>query len=190
MRAALITVSTSRAGGGGGTDESGPRLRALAERLGCEIAGHEVIPDDREAISARLRHWVDESRCGLVLTSGGTGLAPSDVTPEATLDVIDREAPGIAEALRAASRTHTDKWMLSRGVAGTRDRSLIVNFPGSPRSIDETAPEIEGALAHALKLLSDEAAKESNLPSDGLHRPAGFEGQMGHQTPAAPRKPT
>ena len=186
MRAAVITVSSSRAAGGGDPDESGPRLEAVVERLGGELGGAEVISDDRESIAARLRHWIDDEACDLVLTSGGTGLAPSDVTPEATLEVIEREAPGIAEALRAASRPHTDKWMLSRGVAGTRGRALIVNFPGSPRSIDQTAPELEPALAHALRLLSDEAAKESNLPSDGLHRPAGFEGQTGHQTPAAP----
>jgi molybdopterin adenylyltransferase len=172
MRAAVITVSSSRAAGGGDPDESGPRLEAVVERLGGELAGRETVSDDREAIAGRLRHWIDDEGCDLVLTTGGTGLAPSDVTPEATLDVIDREAPGIAEAIRAASRPHTDHWMLSRGVAGTRGRALIVNFPGSPRSIEQTAPEIEPALAHALRLLSDEAAKESNLPSDGLHRPA------------------
>jgi molybdopterin adenylyltransferase len=188
MRAAVITVSTSRADGTGGPDESGPRLEAVVERLGGQLAGTEVIPDERETIASRLRVWVDEAGCDLVLTTGGTGLAPTDVTPEATLDVIDREAPGIADAIRAAPRPYTDKWMLSRGVAGTRGRALIVNFPGNPGSIDETAPEIEPALSHALRLLGDEAAKESNLPSDGLHRPAGFEGQTGHQTPAAPRK--
>jgi molybdopterin adenylyltransferase len=186
VRAAVITVSTSRAHAGG-VDESGPRLEAVVERLGGELAGQDLVPDDAEEIAARLRHWADGEGCDLILTSGGTGLAPSDVTPEATLAVIDRQAPGIAEALRAASRPHTDKWMLSRGVAGTRARTLIVNFPGNPGSIDETAPEIEPALAHALDLLADEAAKESNLPSDGLHRPTGFEGQAGHQTPAAPR---
>jgi molybdopterin adenylyltransferase len=187
VRAAVITVSSSRAAGGESPDEGGPRLEALVERLGGEVAGRDLIPDDAETIAARLRHWVDDEGCDLVLTTGGTGLAPSDVTPEATSGVLEREAPGIAEALRAASRPHTDKWMLSRGVAGTRGRALIVNFPGSPRSIDQTAPEIEPALGHALDLLADEAAKESNLPSDGLHRPAGFEGQAGHQTPAAPR---
>jgi molybdopterin adenylyltransferase len=170
MRAAVITVSSSRAGGGGGPDESGPRLEAVVDRLGGELAGSEVVPDDRGAIAERLRHWIDEVECDLVLTSGGTGLAPSDVTPEATREVIDREAPGIAEALRAASRPHTDKWMLSRGVAGTRGRALIVNFPGSPRSIDETAPELEPALAHALQLLDDEVAEEATLPGDGPHR--------------------
>jgi molybdopterin adenylyltransferase len=154
MRAATITVSSSRAMGGGAPDESGPRLEAVIERLGGDLAGSEVIPDDRETIAGRLRHWVDEAGCDLVLTSGGTGLAPTDITPEATREVIDREAPGIAEALRTASQPHTDKWMLSRGVAGTRGRALIVNFPGSPRSIDQTAPQIESALAHALQLLA------------------------------------
>ena len=170
MRAAVITVSSSRAGGGGGPDESGPRLEAVVDRLGGELAGSEVVPDDRGTIAQRLRHWIDAVECDLVLTSGGTGLARSDVTPEATREVIDREAPGIAEALRAASRPHTDKWMLSRGVAGTRGRALIVNFPGSHRSIDETAPELEPALAHALQLLDGEVAEEGTLPGDGPHR--------------------
>jgi molybdenum cofactor synthesis domain-containing protein len=154
MRAAVITVSSSRSGRGGAPDESGPRLEAVVQRLGGELAGREVIPDDRDVIATRLRHWIDDVGCDLVLTSGGTGLAPTDITPEATRDVIDREAPGIAEALRAASRPHTDHWMLSRGVAGTRRRALIVNFPGSPRSIDQTAQAIEPALTHALYLLS------------------------------------
>jgi len=156
MRAAAITVSSSRARGDGEPDESGPRLEALVERLGGELAGTEVVADDREAIASRLRHWADDGRCDLVLTSGGTGLAPSDVTPEATLEVIDREAPGIGEAMRAASRPHTPNWMLSRGVAGTRGSALIVNFPGAPRSIDQIAAEIEPALTHALSLLSAE----------------------------------
>jgi molybdopterin adenylyltransferase len=136
MRAAVITVSSSRAAGGGTPDESGPRLEAVVERLGGRVAGRETISDDRETIAARLRHWIDDEGCDLVLTSGGTGFAPSDVTPEATREVIDREAPGIAEAIRGASQPHTPYWMLTRGVAGTRRRSLIVNFPGSPRSID------------------------------------------------------
>jgi len=152
-RAAVITVSTSKASGDG-EDESGAALCELVARLGLELAGRDLIADDRAQIEARLRHWADAERCALVLTSGGTGLAPSDVTPEATRAVLEREAPGIAEAMRAASRPHTRHWMLSRATAGVRSGALIVNFPGSPASIVQTAGEIEGSLPHALALIA------------------------------------
>ncbi len=154
MRAAIVTVSTSKSGTGGQGDESGDGLAELATAIGAEIAGRDVIPDDRARIAERLRHWADIEGCDLVLTTGGTGVAPSDVTPEATRDVIEREAPGIAEAMRAASREHTPHWMLSRGVAGIRGRTLIVNFPGSPRSIGQAGGAIVDALPHALDLLA------------------------------------
>jgi molybdenum cofactor synthesis domain-containing protein len=157
LGAAILTISTSRARGDG-EDESGPALAAFAERLGAKVIGTEVVPDERELIAGRLRWWCDEGGCELVLTTGGTGLSPDDVTPEATRDVIDREAPGIAEAMRAASREHTDKWMLSRGVAGTRGRTLIVNFPGNPPAIDQAGEAIAAALPHALGLLAQRGA--------------------------------
>jgi molybdopterin adenylyltransferase len=160
MRAAIITISTSKAAGQG-EDESGLRLGELAERMGVEVAAREVIADDRGTIERRLRHWVDVERCPLVLTTGGTGLAPSDVTPEATRAVIEREAPGIAEAMRAASREHTRHWMLSRGVAGVCGSTLIVNFPGSPRSIAQAGEAIIDALPHALELLAGERPAHS-----------------------------
>lgn len=153
MRAALLTVSTSKAAGEG-EDESGAALAELAAGLGLEIAAREIVADDRAAIEGRLRHFSDDLEVGLVLTSGGTGLSPDDVTPEATRAVLEREAPGIAEAMRAASRPHTPHWMLSRGVAGTRGRTLIVNFPGSPRSIGQCGEAIGAALPHALALLA------------------------------------
>jgi molybdenum cofactor synthesis domain-containing protein len=153
MRAAIITVSSSRARGEGG-DESGDELAGLASRLGAEIAGRDVITDDRRLIEERLRHWADVERCDLVMTTGGTGFSPTDVTPEATRAVFEREAPGIPEAMRAASRPHTGNWMLSRGVAGIRGSSLIVNFPGSPRSIAEAGEAIAAALPHALELIA------------------------------------
>ena len=156
MRAAIVTVSTSKSETAGGSDESGERLAAFAAELGAEVAGRDVIPDDRALIVERLRHWADSQGCELVLTTGGTGVAPNDVTPEATRKVIDREAPGIAEAMRAASREHTQHWMLSRGVAGIRGRTLIVNFPGSPRSIGQAGAAIAAALPHALALLAGE----------------------------------
>lgn len=154
MRAAIVTISSSKARGEG-TDESGPALLEFARSLGAEVEGTDVIPDDRDQIESRLRHWADDRGCDLVLTSGGTGFAPSDVTPEATKSVLDREAPGMAEAMRAASREHTPHWMLSRAVAGIRGRTLIVNFPGSPKSIRETADALAPALPHALALLAD-----------------------------------
>ncbi|MGH2961123.1 MAG: MogA/MoaB family molybdenum cofactor biosynthesis protein [Solirubrobacterales bacterium] len=153
MRAAVITVSTSRARGEG-EDESGRRLSELAARIGAEVTSTEVIPDDRELIAGRLRYLADEEGCDLVMTTGGTGFAPSDVTPEATLAVVEREAPGIPEAMRAASREHTRHWMLSRAAAGVRGSTLIVNFPGSPPSIEQAGGAIAEALPHALDLIA------------------------------------
>jgi molybdopterin adenylyltransferase len=155
MRAALLTVSTSKARGEG-EDESGARLIQFAAELGLAVVAREVVPDERATIEARLIHFCDELGVDLVLTSGGTGLSPDDITPEATLAVLDRQAPGIAEAMRAASRPYTDHWMLSRAVAGTRGRTLIVNFPGSPRSIGQCGEALAKALPHALSLLSGE----------------------------------
>lgn len=152
LSAAVITISTSKAAGRG-EDESGARLCELAERLGANLAGREVIADDRATIEARLRHWADAERCALVLTTGGTGVAPSDVTPEATAAVIEREVPGIAEAMRAASSPHTANWMLSRGLAGVRGQTLIVNFPGSPASIEQVGRTLLDALPHAVALI-------------------------------------
>jgi molybdenum cofactor synthesis domain-containing protein len=157
MRAAVLTISKSRAAGEA-TDESGELLADLASRLGAGSVDREVLDDDRELIENRLRHWADVERADLILTTGGTGLAPTDVTPEATTAVIDRPAPGIAEAIRQVSQTHTDLWMLSRGVAGTRGSALIVNLPGSPASIGQTAGVLEEALPHALALLRGERA--------------------------------
>jgi molybdenum cofactor synthesis domain-containing protein len=156
MRAAVLTISDSRAAGDA-EDESGKLLVSYAESLGLEVFGREVVPDERELIEERLRHWADEGGCSLILTTGGTGFAPRDVTPEATRAVIEREAPGLAEAMRIASREHTDLWMVSRGVAGVRGATLIVNFPGAPKSIPEAGEGVRQAIPHALNLLSGEA---------------------------------
>ena len=153
MRAAAITVSTSRSRDPSG-DQSGPALAAWIESLGLELAGTEIVPDDRAQIAERLRFWADSEHCSLVVTSGGTGLAPTDVTPEATADVIDRPVPGIAEAMRLASREHTPNWMLSRGVAGVRGETLLVNFPGAPKAIEETAGALGASIRHALDLIA------------------------------------
>jgi molybdenum cofactor synthesis domain-containing protein len=153
VRAAIVTISTSRAADRG-QDESGKRLAALALRLGGEVVGREVIPDEQGLIEGRLRHWADVDRCQLILTSGGTGFGPTDLTPEATRAVIEREAPGIPHAIREASRSHTGNWMLSRAIAGLRGSTLIINFPGSPASVDQAGEAIEDALVHALALIA------------------------------------
>jgi molybdopterin adenylyltransferase len=154
MRAAILTISTSRSEGGQ-EDKSGPALARFAQDVGAEVTATDIVPDDQSKIEWALRHYADSERCDLVLTTGGTGFAPDDVTPEATRAVIERDAPGIAEALRAASREHTRKWMLSRGVAGIRGRTLIINFPGSPTSIGEAGEAISEAIPHAVALLRD-----------------------------------
>jgi molybdopterin adenylyltransferase len=153
MRAAVLSISTSRAGGHG-IDASGPKLAELARSLGAEIAALELLADDRAVLEERLRHWADVEGCELILTTGGTGFAPSDVTPEASAAVIERPAPGIAEAMREASRTHSRHWMLSRAIAGIRGKTLIINFPGSPASIEQAGPAIADSLPHAIELLT------------------------------------
>ncbi|MFN8159445.1 MAG: MogA/MoaB family molybdenum cofactor biosynthesis protein [Solirubrobacterales bacterium] len=153
MRAAVLTVSDSRAGGEA-EDRSGPLLADYAESLGFEVVEREVVPDERPLIAERLRHLADGAVCELILTTGGTGFAQRDVTPEATRDVIDREAPGMAEAMRAASRDHTRFWMASRGVVGSRGATLIVNFPGSPKAIAEAGEGVREAIPHAVGLLA------------------------------------
>jgi molybdopterin adenylyltransferase len=152
MRAVVLSISTSKARGEG-KDESGPKLAELARALGAEIAGVELLPDDQGLTEERLRHWSDSEACELILTTGGTGFAPSDVTPEASLAVIQRLAPGISEAMRAASQGHSPHWMLSRAVAGIRGRTLIINFPGNPASIEQVGSAISAAVPHAIGLL-------------------------------------
>ena len=152
IRVVVLTVSSSRAAGGG-SDESGDALAALAEELGGRLVGRALVADERGAIEAALRGWADGGTCDLVLTTGGTGFAAADVTPEATEAVVERRAPGIAEAMRRASADHTPHWMLSRAVAGIRGATLIVNFPGNPKAIAETAPALAPALPHAISLL-------------------------------------
>jgi molybdopterin adenylyltransferase len=154
VRAATLTISTSRAAAPS-SDDSGPKLEQLARRLGAGEVEREIVPDERAAIEARLRAWADEQRLELVLTSGGTGVSADDVTPEATRAVIEREIPGIGEAMRLASQPHTPNWMLSRAIAGVRGATLIVNLPGSPRAIEQVGEALAPALVHALALLAD-----------------------------------
>lgn len=162
MRAAVLTVSTSIARGDG-EDLSGPALVALCRAAGLEVT-HEVIADDRDAIAAALRRLADQGDVRFVFTTGGTGLTLDDVTPEATRDVIDREAPGYAETIRAESRDHTPLGILTRGISGIRGRTLIVNFPGSPKAIGQSWPVVEPTLEHAAATLEREWREPPTQP--------------------------
>jgi molybdopterin adenylyltransferase len=151
VRAAVLTISTSIAAGQG-DDVSGRRLVELCDAAGLEVS-HETVSDDREAIAAVLKRLADHEDVRFVFTTGGTGLTIDDVTPEATRDVIDREAPGYAETIRADARGHTPLGILTRGVSGVRARTLIVNFPGNPKAIDQSWPVVEPTLEHAASTL-------------------------------------
>jgi molybdopterin adenylyltransferase len=152
VKTAVLTISSSISRGHG-TDESGPLLAGLAEAAGADVYALEVIPDDFALIEDRLHHHVDAGSA-LVFTTGGTGLTPDDVTPEATQAVIERPAPGFAEAMRAEALRHTPHGLLTRGVAGVRKQTLIVNFPGSPKAVRELFPVIAPTLEHAVATLS------------------------------------
>jgi len=147
----VLTISTSLARGEG-EDVSGPALVRLCERAGLEVS-HETVPDERGEIAATLKRWADREGVRFVFTTGGTGLTVDDVTPEATLDVIEREAPGYAETIRADSREHTPLGILTRGASGIRGRTLIVNFPGNPKAIEQSWPIVEPTLKHAAETL-------------------------------------
>ncbi len=151
MRAAVLTVSTS-VSARRAEDVSGPRLAGLAEDAGCEVVAMEVVPDDFSLIEDRLHHYVDAG-VDFVFTTGGTGFTPDDITPEATRAVVQRIAPGIVEAMRAESLKHTPHAILSRAVAGISGVTLIVNFPGSPKAVEECFGVLEPVLAHAVRTM-------------------------------------
>jgi molybdopterin adenylyltransferase len=151
MRAAVLTIST-RVSRGEADDVSGPALVELCRAAGLDVH-HEVLPDDRGEIAAALRRLADAEGVRFVFTTGGTGMTIDDVTPEATRDAIDREAPGFAETIRAESRDHTPLGILTRGVSGIRGRTLIVNFPGSPNGVRQSWPVVEPTLKHAAATL-------------------------------------
>lgn len=150
-RVGILTASDKGARGER-EDVSGPRIRSLLS-AGYEAVAYTVVPDDRESIARELIRLIDEVGCDLILTTGGTGFAPRDVTPEATGDVCDRMAPGIAEAIRAQSMRITSRAMLSRGVSGIRGRTLIVNLPGSPKAVEESMAVFLDVVGHGLNLL-------------------------------------
>lgn len=160
LRVGILTIS-DRSALGERADLSGPALRQLVETQGWQINVQAISPDESLVIQEILTAWSDSGEVDIILTTGGTGFAPRDVTPEATMAIIERPAPGLAEAMRAASLKITPHAMLSRAVAGIRKRSLIINLPGSPKGALENLQIVLPVLVHAVQLLSDDPGAEA-----------------------------
>jgi molybdenum cofactor synthesis domain-containing protein len=160
MNFGILTVS-DRSAAGEREDRSGPLLSELIEARGWKVYETAVLPDNQEILETRLKEWADQDSVDVILTTGGTGFAPRDRTPEATLNVIDRAAPGLAEVMRMASLRKTPYAMLSRAVAGIRNRTLIINLPGSPRGAKENFQAVLEVLPHAVDLLQEKPGSEA-----------------------------
>ena len=165
IRFAILTVS-DRSAAGEREDLSGPALQKAVEQAGWQAAAADLVPDQIYQIQERLIEWSDNPEIDVILTTGGTGFSPRDITPEATEGVIDRRAPGLAEAMRAGSLRITPHAMLSRAVTGIRGRTLIVNLPGSPKAALENFRIIAPVISHAVQLLNDDDQAEAG------HNPA------------------
>jgi molybdopterin adenylyltransferase len=161
IRAVVITVSDA-CSRGERQDESGEALVQLLTELGAEIIAKDIVNDDLEPLSHKLRAYADLKHVNLIVTTGGTGLAPRDNTPEATLSVIEREAPGLAEAMRIETLKQTPMAMISRGVCGIRSGTLIVNLPGSPKGVRESFAVIKPVLNHAIALVAGKPHDSAN----------------------------
>ena len=160
IRAAVMTMSDLGAKGQR-EDTSGDRIVEFLPSIGAELADRVLIPDEREQVRANLMRFADELRVDLVLTTGGTGIAPRDVTPDATASVVDYQVPGIAEAMRAMSVQKTPFGMLSRQVVGVRGATLIINLPGSPKAVAECLEVLQPVLPHAIDLIRGGAVDHS-----------------------------
>ena len=156
--AGILTVS-DKGSKGERQDKSGETIREVLSRMGARIVNYGIVPDEKELIVEKLVKWADEDNLDVVITTGGTGLTPRDVTPEATLTVVDRIVPGFAEAMRAESLKKTPHAMLSRAVVGTRGKCLIINLPGSPKAVRECLAVILPALPHAVETLKGQAGE-------------------------------
>lgn len=161
IRFGILTLS-DRSARGEREDSSGPALARLIEAENWSVTKQALLPDNESAIRSILSEWADSRELDVILTTGGTGFAPRDITPEATRAIIDREAPGLAEAMRAASLRITPHAMLSRIVAGIRKKTLIINLPGSPKGAVENLQVVIPVLPHAVQLLRDDPSSETS----------------------------
>jgi molybdenum cofactor synthesis domain-containing protein len=157
----ILTLS-DRSSSGERADESGPALAVLIRAQNWSVTKQAILPDDESAIRATLIEWADSGEIDVILTTGGTGFAKRDITPEATRAVMERDAPGLAETMRAESLKKTPHAMLSRAVAGIRGHTLIVNLPGSPKGALENLQTILPVLPHAVQLLTDDPGSEAS----------------------------
>jgi molybdenum cofactor synthesis domain-containing protein len=160
IKIGILTVSDKGARGER-QDKSGEVIREGVSHLKTEVVKYEVVPDEREIIAGRLREWADGGEIDVILTTGGTGLAERDVTPEATLSVIDKEVRGIPEAVRIKSLEKTPMAMLSRAVAGLRGHCLIINLPGSPRAVQECLEVVLPVVPHAVEIMKGEVTEHT-----------------------------
>lgn len=154
-----IIVASDKGSRGERVDRSGELIRDMMEDNGYQVVEKLVVPDEFETLKTEMIKFADQKKVHLILTTGGTGFSPRDVTPEATMAIVEREAPGIPEAMRQASLAITPKAMLSRGRAGIRKRTLIVNLPGSPKAVKENLEVVLRALKHGLDILNEEDAE-------------------------------
>ena len=154
----ILTVS-DKGSSGERTDESGRIIETFASKINAKVVEYKLVPDERSIISSHLIAMADQSGVDLILTTGGTGFSPRDITPEATLDVIDRQVPGIPEAMRQKSLEITPMSMLSRAVAGIRNKTLIINLPGSPKAVRECLEIILPVLPHAIQILKGQTGE-------------------------------
>ena len=155
IRVGVLTVSDSGAVGER-EDKSGDTIVDWIRECGFDLAKRELVPDETDMIAQALSRWSDDGLADVIITTGGTGFSPRDITPEATLAVLEREAPGVAEAIRAASRESVPRSMLSRGVAGIRGATLIVNLPGSVGGTRDGIATLASVIEHAVQILRDE----------------------------------